>query len=187
MLPIRPDVEPSALQSESVLEKKSEPDLLPQNTDLLTVSNPISAPKEPVVTVAEFTESKFDLKDEDPEPKPFSVKQPLKPAPKPKPKPISQTQGTGTVVASHHQPTAFAAPEAWSDADFDSHDGTEIPELTMEEKSCRMCNYFHFEGGDRNEVRFGECRRSAPVGLGKAVWPSVLWESWCREWQMGVG
>ena len=112
---------------------------------------------------------------------------PATPKPKPKPEAHHQTAPSETPAASHHQPLAYANPEGWSDSDFDEHDGSVMPALAMEEKSCRVCKYFQFDDATRAEVRFGECRRNAPEGVGKAVWPSVLWDSWCGEWNLGVG
>ncbi len=106
---------------------------------------------------------------------------------KPKPKPKSLQQPPPPIgTESHHQPNTPASTEGWSDADFDEHDGSELPALCMEEKSCRVCKYFQFDEDSRAEVRFGECRRKAPEGRGKAEWPSVLWDSWCGEWILGV-
>ncbi|NNE91793.1 MAG: hypothetical protein HKN23_09110 [Verrucomicrobiales bacterium] len=140
-------------------------------------------------------DSEFDLESDiqpdEPEPEQESnfpdLPEPKAEIPEPKP------EATGP-VETHHQPSAaaIALPSdlektamGWTDEDF-AADPQALPLMTMEESSCRTCQYFRFEGRSRTETHFGECRRNAPANPGKAAWPSVLWDSWCGEWKMGV-
>ena len=64
-----------------------------------------------------------------------------------------------------------------------------LPQLTMEEKSCRSCEYYAFdESMIRSEAYKGECRRQAPSPgqAAGALWPEVPWNTWCGEWENGV-
>ena len=64
-----------------------------------------------------------------------------------------------------------------------------LPPLTMEERSCRSCEYYAFdETIERHDAYKGECRRHAPSpgSEGRAFWPDVPWKSWCGEWENGV-
>ncbi len=64
-----------------------------------------------------------------------------------------------------------------------------LPPLSMEEKSCRSCQYFDFDKKiERHDAYAGECRRHAPVPGPEvlACWPKVTWKGWCGEWENGV-
>ena len=76
---------------------------------------------------------------------------------------------------------------AISGENSNSHHGASPP-LTMEEVSCRMCRFFHFEGRSRVYANEGECRCKSPAQNGEkfASWPAVRWEAWCGEWVVGV-
>ena len=75
------------------------------------------------------------------------------------------------------------------DAQEESQD-TGLPVLRLEERTCRTCKYFEFEGDDRANAASGECRRNSPdpgsVSKGYAHWPRVRWDNWCGEWGEGI-
>ena len=96
------------------------------------------------------------------------------------------------LVQSSDKITTVEAPAPEMTGD-DERDGTNShhetpPPLSMEEVSCRTCQFFHFEGKSRVHISEGECRCKAPTqSEGRyATWPTVRWESWCGEWVMGV-
>ncbi|MDF1811050.1 MAG: hypothetical protein P1V20_02520 [Verrucomicrobiales bacterium] len=101
------------------------------------------------------------------------AKNPFSAAPKANPEPENRVEQV--VVAQ--KPSRIAKP-------------TEpLPALTMEERSCRTCEYFAFdEKEERHDAYKGECRRHAPSPgeEAEACWPVVPWKSWCGEWENGV-
>lgn len=63
-----------------------------------------------------------------------------------------------------------------------------LPAFDFEERTCRSCQFYGFEGEFRGQAATGLCRRNAPAAgsTSKAVWPTVDWQSWCGEWACGV-
>jgi len=65
----------------------------------------------------------------------------------------------------------------------------ELPPLSMEEKTCRSCQFYDFDKKfERHDAYAGECRRHAPVPGPEVLarWPKVTWKGWCGEWENGV-
>ena len=117
---------------------------------------------------------------------PFAAKTPS-PAPDDKPEEVIQQVVKEEEKAVTHS-DAIANTAAQERKVLPISNPGSLPQLGMDEVSCRTCRFLEFEGSSRRDAGGGECRRNAPVpGVGQlASWPAVDWKGWCGEWQSGI-